>query len=287
MPNMDVVVRSPDVDEPRRRSVVSSLVRRPSFVIAAVIMLGWILAPIAVRLAGADPYGQAGSVNHAPDAAHLLGTDSLSRDVLVRLLAGAGPILIVAPTATLVACLVGSVLGLVAGYRRGVVDDLLMRSFDVLNAFPGIVGILLIAAAFGRSKLTILIAIATVFAPTIARTVRSAVLVEMGKDYVEAATTQGETTARILLAELLPNVTPSLLIEGLTRLGQAIFFSAGLSFLNLGSRAPSPDWGLSVSENRVYVQTAWWTVAFPALAILTLVVAVNLVADNTREVLSR
>ncbi|MGC0363861.1 peptide/nickel transport system permease protein [Rhodococcus sp. 27YEA15] len=271
-----------------RRVRVRRLLRRPTFTISVAVLIFWILAPIVVRAVGLDPYGEAGAANQPPGGGHLLGTDDLGRSVAVRVLAGAGPVLQVAPAATLLAALVGTVLGLIAGYHRGgIVDDLLMRSFDIFNALPGIVAVLLVASAFGRSPSTLIISIAIFFAPIIARTVRSAVLVEMGKQYVEAARTQGESTTRILFGELLPNVTPALVVEGTIRLGYAIFVSAGLSFLNLGAQPPSPDWGLVVSQNRIYIQNAWWSVAFPALAIISLAVAVNLIADNLKEVLDR
>jgi len=274
-------------DGPPPQRVALQLLRRPTFAISAAILVFWVLAPIAVKILGLDPYEQAGDANLSPGGDHLLGTDNLGRDVLIRLLAGAGPILTVAPAATLLAAVLGTILGLVAGYRRGLVDDLLMRSFDILNAVPGIVAVLLVASAFGRSSFTIVLAIGVFFTPLIARTVRSAVLVEMGKQYVEASRTQGESTWRILVSELLPNVRPALVVEATIRLGYAIFVSAGLSFLNLGAQAPSPDWGLVVAQNRIFIQTSWWTVAFPALAIITLVVAINLIADNLREVLGR
>ncbi|MDV6271678.1 ABC transporter permease [Rhodococcus globerulus] len=271
-----------------RAVVLSKLLRRPTFTVSAAVVVFWFVAPVAVWVFGLDPYGEAGASNQSPGSGHLLGTDDLGRSVAVRLLAGAGPILQVAPAATLLATIVGTVLGLIAGYHRGgVVDDLLMRSFDIFNALPGIVAVLLVASAFGRSPTTLIISIAIFFAPIIARTVRSAVLVEMGKQYVEAARTQGESTRRILFGELLPNVTPALVVEGTIRLGYAIFVSAGLSFLNLGAQPPSPDWGLVVSQNRIFIQNAWWSVAFPALAIISLVVAINLIADNLKEVLDR
>ncbi len=269
------------------RVALGLLLRRPTFTLSVVILLFWVLAPLGVWALGGDAYGRAGDRILPPSPDHPFGTDSLGRDVLIRTLAGAGPILTVAPLATLLAAVTGAALGLVAGYYRGIVDDLLMRSFDILNALPGIVAVLLVAAAFGRTPLTLILAIGLFFAPIIARTVRSAVLVETGKQYVEAARTQGELDVRVLVGELLPNVTSALLVEATIRLGYAIFVSAGLSFLNLGASPPSPDWGLVVSQNRIFIQTAPWTVAFPALAIISLVVAVNLIADNLKEVTGR
>jgi peptide/nickel transport system permease protein len=269
----------------RFRRTVARLVRRPTFAVSVVVLVFWAVAPVAVAVLGLDAYGRTGPLSAPPGPGHWLGTDNLGRDVFIRTLAGAGPILAVAPAATLIATVAGAAMGLAAGYFRGVVDDLLMRSFDILHALPGIVAIVLVTAAFGRSPATIMVAIGIFFAPTIARVVRAAVFVESARPYVEAARSQGESTVRLLAAELLPNVAPTLVVEATIRLGYAVFASAGLSFLGLGAQPPSPDWGLVVSQNRVFIQTAWWSVASPALAIMTLVVAVNLVADNLREVL--
>ncbi|MFE4456691.1 ABC transporter permease [Nocardia tengchongensis] len=269
-------------------TVIARLVRRPTFILSVAVLIFWLIAPLAVAVKGLDPYSQVGAAIQPPGAGTLLGTDHLGRSVAIRLLAGAAPILTVAPAATALATIAGTVLGLTAGYHRGRIgDDILMRSFDIINALPGIVAVLLVATVFGHSPMALVLSIAIFFAPIVARTVRSAVLVEMGKQYVEAARTQGESTHRILFAELLPNVTPAIVVEATTRLGYAIFVSAGLSFLNLGAQPPSPDWGLVVSQNRIFIQTAWWSVAFPALAIISLVVAINLIADHLAEVLGR
>ncbi|MDR0849672.1 MAG: ABC transporter permease [Propionibacteriaceae bacterium] len=267
------------------QGVGGKLLRRPTFVLSVLILGFWVAAPVVLAFLGLDGLNRTGGVNQPPGGGHPFGTDNLGRDVFIRTLAGAGPILTIAPAATAIATVVGAAMGLAAGYFRGIVDDLLMRSFDILHALPGIIAILLVTAAFGRSPVTIMIAIGIFFAPIIARTVRSAVFVETGKQYVESARSQGESTWRILFVELLPNVAPTLIVEATIRLGFAVFASAGLSFLGLGAQPPSPDWGLVVSQNRIFIQTAWWSVTFPALAIMTLVVAVNLIADNLREVL--
>ena len=265
----------------------SALLRRPTFVIGAAFVLFWVLAALLWKPLGFDPLGPSGLPLQAPSGAHPFGTDNLGRDMFARVLAGAAPTLQVAPAATLIATVTGTALGLAAGYFRGFVDDLLMRSFDVLYAFPQIIAVLLIASAFGRTLPTLVLAIALLFTPIIARTVRSAVLVETNQQYVEAARLQGEHAPWILSREILPNVLPVVVVEATIRLAYAIFVSAGLSFLGLGAQPPSPDWGLVVSQNRIFIQSAWWCAAFPALAIATLVVSVNMIADNLREVTAR
>jgi len=264
-----------------------ALLRRPTFVIGAAFVLFWVLAALLWEPLGFDPLGPSGLPLQAPSGAHPFGTDNLGRDMFARVLAGAAPTLQVAPAATLIATVTGTALGLAAGYFRGFVDDLLMRSFDVLYAFPQIIAVLLIASAFGRTLPTLVLAIALLFTPIIARTVRSAVLVETNQQYVEAARLQGEHAPWILSREILPNVLPVVVVEATIRLAYAIFVSAGLSFLGLGAQPPSPDWGLVVSQNRIFIQSAWWCAAFPALAIATLVVSVNMLADNLREVTAR
>ena len=264
-----------------------ALLRRPTFVIGAAFVLFWVLAALLWKPLGFDPLGPSGLPLQAPSGAHPFGTDNLGRDMFARVLAGAAPTLQVAPAATLIATVTGTALGLAAGYFRGFVDDLLMRSFDVLYAFPQIIAVLLIASAFGRTLPTLVLAIALLFTPIIARTVRSAVLVETNQQYVEAARLQGEHAPWILSREILPNVLPVVVVEATIRLAYAIFVSAGLSFLGLGAQPPSPDWGLVVSQNRIFIQSAWWCAAFPALAIATLVVSVNMIADNLREVTAR
>lgn len=268
-------------------SIRRALLRRPTFVVGVAIIAFWVLAALLWKPLGLDPLGSNDAPLQGPGAGHLFGTDNLGRDMFARTLAGAAPTLEVAPLATLLATALGVALGLVAGYFRGLTDDLLMRSFDVLYAFPQIIAVLLVSSAFGQTLVTLVLAIAIFFTPIIARTVRSAVLVETDQQYVEAARLQGERARWIIFREILPNVVPVIVVEATIRLAYAIFVSAGLSFLGLGAQPPSPDWGLVVSQNRVFLETAWWCAAFPALGIATLVVSVNLVADNLREVTSR
>nr|WP_281373392.1 ABC transporter permease [Kineococcus aurantiacus] len=177
-------------------------------------------------------------------------------------------------------------MGLVAGYFRGWVDNALMRSFDVLLALPTLIFLVVLVGAFGTSTPALVAIVALLFAPGIARIVRAAVLVEMGKDYVTSARVQGETHVRVLRTELLPNIAPLLLVQALLSLGAAVLITSSLSFLGLGAQPPSPDWGLAINEKRVLLQAAWWTVAAPALAVASLVVAANVVADHVAETAS-
>lgn len=269
------------------RTVLARLLRRPTFTASVVIVLFWVVVAIGWRLFGVDPFADTGVRVAPPGPEHLLGTDRIGRDVLARLLAGAEPALQIGPAGTLVATVLGSALGLVAGYFRGWVDTLLMRVFDVFLALPTLIFLLIIVGAFGTSTLVLAVAVGLLFAPGIARIIRSATLVEMGKQYVASARMQGESRLRIIVLEIVPNILPTIIVQATLSLGSAIFIASSLSFLGLAAAAPSPDWGLAINENRVYLQGAPWTVLAPAIAIMSLVVAVNLIADNVKEVTRR
>ncbi|ADP79396.1 ABC transporter permease [Pseudofrankia inefficax] len=279
--------RAAAAGQPARGHPARRLLRRLSFTLSAAVVAFWVIMAVAWRWLGVRPFVAAGTPLRGPGWSHLFGTDNLGRDVLARVLAGAEPVIAVAPAATAMAALAGTAVGLAAGWYRGLTDELVMRACDVLTVFPGIITLILIVSAFGHSVLTIMLAITVFLTPLIARTVRAMVLVERETQYVEAARLQGERGLWIMFREILPNITPTIVIDASVRLGHAIFIDAGLSFLGLGAQPPSPDWGLAVTQNLTLLQNAWWTVAFPACAIGSLVAAVNLVADNLREVLEQ
>jgi peptide/nickel transport system permease protein len=221
-----------------------------------------------------------------PSARFLFGTDQLGRDIFSRVLAGSRDVLIVAPCATLIGLTFGTLLGLIAGYYGGLLGDIVMRAIDAVMAFPLLVLALLILATFGSSVFSVMLVIGFVFAPHTARVVRSVVLGLREMNFVAAAKLRGESDWYILLAELLPNARAPIVVEGTVRVGYAIFASATLSFLGLGVPPPASDWGLQVAEARNFLQTAPWMALFPALAIASLVVAVNLVSDGLRRAIS-
>jgi peptide/nickel transport system permease protein len=193
---------------------------------------------------------------------------------------GARDILTIAPLATILGTILGTAIGLVTGYFRGLIDDVVSRLVEAILALPLVIVALLALVALGSSKVTVVVVIGMVFSPIIARTVRSAVLLERELDYVSAARLRGENAFYIMFVEILPNVIPPILVEATVRLGYAIFTVATLSFLGFGIQPPSPDWGLAISESYGLINGGyWWTVLFDALAIASLVVAVNLVAD--------
>ena len=253
-----------------------------TFLTGAAILVFWVfMALFWGVVAPYDPQAVDPTASLAPPSAeHWFGTDNLGRDVLSRVLAGASSVLTVAPLGTALGMVGGIAVGLITGYYRGRVDDVVMRVVDALLAFPLIIIAVLVLSVLGSSKVNVVLVIGVVFTPIVARTVRSAVLSEREREYVAAARLRGESGGYIMASEILPNILSPIAVEATIRLGYAIFTSATLSFLSLGIQEPSPDWGLTISLGRVYLQAAPWVVVFPALALATLVVAVNLVADG-------
>jgi peptide/nickel transport system permease protein len=261
---------------------------RPGFLAGAGIVLFWVACALfGPHLVRQDPY--ADDLMNAlspPSAAHWFGTDQIGRDIFSRIVAGARPILSVAPAATLLATLCGTALGLVTGYAGGWVDTVLSRLIEVVLALPLIVVALLVLVTLGPSSINVTVVIALVFTPIIARTVRSAVLAECKLDYVPAARLRDEGPLYIMFVEILPNILPPIVVEVTVRLGYAIFTVASLSFLGFGIQPPSPDWGLAIAENYGLIVGGYgWTVGFAALATASLVVGVNLVAEGLQEAL--
>lgn len=273
-----------------RRERMLALLRSPSFLIGAAVILFWIACAIlGDRITPFDPrFDQTDDLSQPPSSEHFFGTDRLGRDVFSRVLAGSRDILLIAPAATLLATVLGTTLGLLTGYLRGIVDDTVSRAIDAVLAIPLILMAVTVVAALGsRSVWTITVVIAVVFSPIIARTVRAAVLGEAQLDYVEAARLRGERAPYVMFAEVLPNVMPPILVEATIRLGYAIFAVATLTFIGFGLQPPSPDWAVQIVDNYQFLSEEWWTVLFPALAIASLVVAVNLVSDSAQQVLER
>lgn len=273
-----------------RREILRELVRSPLFLVGAFVLLVWIVCAIfGSTIAPNDPFAQnLEAINKAPSGAHLFGTDSLGRDMLSRVIVGSRDIMIIAPLATLLGTVAGTALGLVMGYFRGIVDDAIGRFVEAFLALPLVVTALLVTNALGHSNAIIIVAIAIVFTPLIARTVRAAVIQERELDYVAAARLRGERAPYIMFVEILPNVLAPVLVEATVRLGYAIFTVATLSFLGLGLQPPNPDWGLEIEQNYGQVVGGfWWEVLFDALAIASLVIAVNLISDSVERVLER
>jgi peptide/nickel transport system permease protein len=269
----------------RRLETLHLLLRSPSFVVGMLILAFWVgCALVGPFVVPHDPYAS-DPLNSLmpPDRVHWFGTDQLGRDVFSRVVVGARDILAIAPLATLVGTLAGTALGLVLGYFGGWLDHLAGRLIDALLALPLVIVALAALAALGASNAAVVLVIGLTFMPMTARTVRAAVRAERHLDYVAAAQLRGEQALYVMFAEILPNVLPPIVVEATVRLGYAIFAVATLSFLGFGVAPPSADWGLALSESySLMTGGAWWTVVFDALAIATLVVGVNLVADSVQ-----
>jgi len=272
----------------QRRYLVKALLRSPTFMTGLVIVVFWVFMGLLSTTFTQSPTAtNAAATLQAPSGAHWFGTDDLGRDVFARTMAGARTVLVIAPLATLLALLWGSIVGLVSGFYRGITDEIIMRLVDVLLALPIIITSILILSLLGRGFVIIIVTIGALFTPPVSRTVRSAVIGEREREYVMAARLRGERSAFVMAREILPNIKEPIIVEGTIRLGYAVFTAATLSFLGFGLAPPSPDWGLTIATQRVFLQIAPWTVLFPAAALASLVVAVNLITDGLGRVFSK
>ncbi|MCF7891091.1 ABC transporter permease [Candidatus Bipolaricaulota bacterium] len=218
-----------------------------------------------------------------PSFRYPFGTDRFGRDIFSRVLIGSRSVLILASSATALSLLLGSSIGLITGFLGGMVDEVVMRFMDILMSFPALLFAMLVLGIFGPSSFGVITVIGLVYAPRIARVARSAVLEVKEKEFIEAAKVRGESKLYIMFVELLPNIWGPLGVEASVRFGYAIFLSASLGFLGLGVQPPTPDWGLLMKDAQSYITTAPWMAVFPALAIASLVVAVNFLADAIRK----
>lgn len=273
----------------RRKLLLTS----PSFVIGSLIVLFWILCAIVpglltewgptevVRLADGSTIPRT-----PPSADAWFGTDAIGNDVYARVIYGARPVLILAPVAAALSVLAGTLLGLVMGYVRGWTDEIMSRVIEAFLSIPVILLALMVLVIFGRSRLVIILTIAVLFTPVVTRTVRSTVMAEAQLDYVTSAKLRGESNLYVMVREIFPNITSVIVVEFTVRVGYAIFTVATLAFLGLtADDATSADWGRDVANNYSLIQAdQWWPAVFPALAIASLVIAVNLIADSLDRV---
>lgn len=268
-------------------ALARGLYARPSSALGASLVALFVL--LAVVGPFVTPYGPIEQTfadrSRPPSLQHFFGTDHLGRDVFSRVVAGDRDIFMLAGSGTLVAVVVGTLVGLLATYQGGWVEEVSYRFFDSLLAVPALLLALLLLGSLGPSRVSVLAVIAVAYTPIVARVVRSVVLDTKTKEYVLAARMQGESLAFILGREVLPSVLPALAVEAALRFSYAIFLVASLGFLGVGVQPPNPDWGLMVSEARDFVYLTPWTLVFPALGISLLVVGVNLLADGLKRVL--
>jgi peptide/nickel transport system permease protein len=271
-----------------RRERVKLVLRDKTFLIGALILGIWLFITVFGNLLA--PYAAGDQdfqfVSKSPSLKFPFGTDSNGRDVFSRVILGTRLIVVMAFSATILGTILGTSLGLATGYFKGKFDMIVMRLIEAISAIPVlIIALLAIAALDGRSPTLTVIVIGFVFTPNIGRTVRAAVLGESELEYVAAARLRTERTRHILFREILPNVLPPIIVEFTVRLGYAIFAIATLSFLGAGVEYGSPNWGSQIAENwgNIY-SNVWWPTAFPALAIASLAVSINLISDSLLEI---
>lgn len=230
----------------------------------------------------------------APSSQFWLGTDQFGRDILSRLMNGAGSIIAISLAGTLLGLTLGTSVGLISAYAGGTLDDLIMRVMDGLMSFPTLLLALLVLTMapppeewlpswLAWNGLNVVLTIAIVFMPWVARVIRSATLPLKSAEFVQNARLRGEGTLYMIFVEILPNIIPVLVVEVSVRLSYAILLASSVGFLGLGIQPPSPDWGLMISEGRMFLVNAPWVALAPAVAISSLVVGVNLFSDGMRQ----
>jgi len=251
--------------------------------ILCMLLLMALLAPV---LAPYDPLAQDLYQRlQPPSADHWLGTDDFGRDILSRIVFGSRISLRIGLIVISLALTGGTLFGLVAGYRGGMVDMLIMRLMDLMLAFPSILLAIAIVAVIGPGIENAILAVSIVLVPQFARLVRSSVLTVREATYVEAARALGATESRLLFYSILPNCTAPLIVQTTLGMGAAILDAAGLSFLGLGAQPPVPEWGAMLSGGRELLLRAPWVMTFPGLAIFTVVLGLNLFGDGLRDAL--
>lgn len=218
-----------------------------------------------------------------PSSTYLLGTDELGRDVLSRVMAGARISLGIATLILVIAIPAGTLVGVLAGYFGGLLDEILMRVTDIFLAFPAIILAMAIAAALGPSLPNTVIALTLVYWPWYARLIRGQVLQIKERDYVEAGRAVGVGTPRLIMRHILPNAVAPIIIQATIDIGFAVLATASLSFIGLGAQPPSPEWGAMISNSRTYFRDAWWYFTFPGIALTLTVIGFNLLGDGLRD----
>ena len=269
---------------PMRLALQRLLENKIALLCIGVLVLFSLMAVAAAYLTPYDPYHASPEESLLPPSwSHPMGTDLIGRDILSRVLFGARISMVIGFVSVGISAIVGVTLGLIAGYYGRLIDSIIMRFIDTLMAFPGILLALTIIALLGPGILNVMIAVGIGGIPSYARLVRGSVLSIKEEVYVEAARTVGARDRRIILAHILPNAFPPVLVLMSMSYGWALLSAAGLSFLGLGAAPPAVEWGAMLNDSRALLWVAPWTAIFPGIAIMCVVLSTNLLGDVLRD----
>jgi peptide/nickel transport system permease protein len=273
--------------KPRWRETLGLLARNPTAAVASLVLIGIILMSFFDETLASQGPNETSVEDRlqGPSWSQPFGTDNLGRDILSRVILGAGVSLRVGFLAVGIALVIGTVIGLLAGYYGRWVDDVLMRIMDMFFAFPAVLLAIAILAVRGAGSGNTALAIGIVYVPIFARVTRASVLGVREEVYVRASRSVGASDFRLITRHVLPNAAPPIIVQTSISLAFAVLAEAALSFLGLGTQPPNPSWGLMLAEGRGFIQDAWWLAFFPGMAIFLTVLCFNLLGDGLRDVL--
>ena len=214
---------------------------------------------------------------------HIFGTDQFGRDIFLRILYGAHYSLLIGVCAVVISTLIGSILGILAGYFGGITETLIMRLMDIISPIPSVLLAICIASAFGQSLYSLMLAVGVISVPSFDRVARAGVMTVRDQEYIEAAKSQGASEFQIIVEHVIPNSLPPILVQATMRVASAIISASSLSFLGLGVPAPQPEWGGMLSEGRNFLGTNTNMTLFPGIAIMITVLCINLIGDGVRD----
>lgn len=265
------------------KEIMRDNIGRIGFFGVLIVLIFGILAPLIAPHNPTEMFSNDLLVN--PGGQYIFGTDEFGRDVFSRVVYGARVSIYVGVVSVAIASIVGSLLGLIAGYFGGWLDNTIMRFMDILFAFPSILLALAIVSVLGTELINTIISIGIVMTPVFTRTVRAAVISVKSKEYITSAVSIGIKDGRIIFRHILPNVMAPFIVQMTLSLSSAILVEASLSFLGLGIQPPNPSWGSMLNLSRKYMELAPWTAVFPALAIILTILSFNLLGDSLRDIL--
>ena len=286
MENEKIKAEADDIRTPFKEFIRKFKKQKTALAAFAFIILLVVIAFISYSVV---PYGineyDYNAIMQAPSAQHWFGTDEFGRDLFSRILCGTRISLSVGLLSVTIGAVLGTILGLLGGYYGGLLDSIIMRICDVLFAFPGIILAIAIVAILGSGLYNVVIAVAVFSTPTFARLVRSTTLSYKNSVFVQAARNLGASDARILFQHILPAAIPNIIVPYTMSIGNSILTASSLSFLGLGAKPPTPEWGLLLSNGRNYMMSSWHITLFPGIAIFLTVLAFNLLGDGLRDAL--